>query len=431
MTLRDVAVKIGFKADTKQLDGVVSQLNSIKHQITALVAIQVVDRIAKLSEEFGSFAEHIHQAALSAGITTEAFQKMAFSATQSGVSGEEAGLAIARLSRHLYEARKGGVEAQKAFADAGFTPQQISGFRNGQDALEALSDRFKDIQDPIRKEALAMELLGRGGYRMIGWLSQGSKAMKTQGDEATKLGIVLKTWQVDALVKLEHAFLKVWAVLKSLGAVFTSYLATPLTLFINDMLKLFSVNKDVVHSGLEGWAEKVAYAFGFVSGVIEGLVKQTREFLNTKEWAETWAVFKEGVAILAKVSFGAAVATFTALAAAVRFLGEALDFTTDTIFQFINAFKGAPSTLGFGAFAQQLKQPNQAQDINSAISSAYGAPALASPGGGGVSGTYTLSITNNNVVPTKDVADHLADKQAQFIKEKTDAHRKSKPSRVN
>jgi hypothetical protein len=270
---REILTKLGFEVDEKPLAKVEGLLGGIKRTLQVFAVAEVVRGIADMTERFAHFAEELHIAAESAGITVEKFQQLAFAAKQSAVSQEELGMSMARLSRHLYDARRGGEEANKAFMDAGFTQDQIAGFKTGSDVMAALADRFKDIQDPIKKQALAMELMGRGSVNMVGFLSQGSAAIDHMGMEASKLGIVLSGAQVNALVKLEHALQKVWAIIEGVGKAIAATLAPAITGAIDYFLKLFGAASNVLKLNWQEWAYKISFAAGYVVGVIEGVIK--------------------------------------------------------------------------------------------------------------------------------------------------------------
>lgn len=281
MTFKELLVKIGFDLTGKdKLDKTEQALEGIKRRLEFLTGIEIAKGVFELAERFSKFAEEIHIAAESAGITAEAFQKLAFAAGQNAVSQDEMSGAMARLSRHLYDARRGGAEAAKVFADAGFTPTQIDRFHTGSDVMLALADRFKNIQDPIKKQAIAMELMGRGSINMVGFLSKGSNAIRGMGDEAERLGIVLSGAQVEALVQVEHSLQKLWGTVKGFSATIAALFGPSITFIIDKMLKFYEINHKLIQEGVESWAHKFAYAMGFIYGLIEDVVKATLKFAD-------------------------------------------------------------------------------------------------------------------------------------------------------
>lgn len=302
MTRRELIAKLGFEVDEKPLKKVEDSLEGIKAGLELLGAAEVIKGAIELVEHFAKFGEALHVAATSAGLTAEEFQKLSFAAGESAVSSEEMSTAMARLARNLYDARKGSVEAQTTFIQAGFSQQQIQGFKTSADVMRGLADRFKDIQDPIKKQALAQELLGRGSINMVGFLSQGSAAIGGLGDEAQKLGIVLSGGQVEAITKVEHALTKMGAVFNAIGATIVSYFAPSISSMINEFLKFYEVNRKVIDVNIRAWVYDVTYALGFLYGIVKFVVQIFIDWVSTHQLLARR--LGEGVLIL--FAFGAA-----------------------------------------------------------------------------------------------------------------------------
>lgn len=283
MNFKDFITKFSFEVDHAPLEKVEKKLDQIKERLEFLAAAEVIKGIYELGEKFAHFAEELHVAAVSAGLTVEAFQKLSFAAAKSSISQEELGGAMARLSRRIYEARMGSEEAQKAFLQAGLSPQQVLTFKNGGDAMAALADRFQNIQDPIQKSALAMQLMGRGSVNMVAFLSQGSAAIRETGAEAEKLGIILSGQQVEALVKVEHSFHELWAVMKALGATIASYFAPSIETAIHDFLKFYEVNKKLIDTNVRAWVWDITFALGFVYEAVKTVAQEFFNFAKSHE----------------------------------------------------------------------------------------------------------------------------------------------------
>lgn len=280
--VRDVLTKFNFKVDHEKLDRLEGQLEGIKRRLEFLGAVEITRGLFELAEKFSAIGENLIRASEATGITVEEIQKLQFAAQQAGVSGEEMSHSLTILSRQLYAARNGSQEAQLAFGQIGLTPDQVNGFKNSRDALLAISDRLRLIDDPIKRAALSQQVLGRGSQRLAGLLSKGSVAIKEQGEEAQRLGIVLSGSQVKSLEKVEHAFNRLWGVMKAFGATIAAKVAPVIEYLINDFLKFFGANKALIDLNLEEWWLKFAYALGFVYGVLKGLTIQVLDF--AKAW---------------------------------------------------------------------------------------------------------------------------------------------------
>lgn len=283
MTFRELITKWGFETDTKPIENVERALEKIQHRLDFLVASAVMHKVFELTEQFAHFAEELHVAAMSAGITVEAFQKLAGAGMKSAVTQEEMGGAMARLSRHLYQARMGSKDAVEAFQQVGFTFDQIHSFRTGSDVMLALADRFKGIQDPIQKQALAMQLMGRGSFNMVAFLSQGSSAIKQMGIESEKAGMILSEHQVGALVKVEHAMLSLFRLFKVVGATIASEFAPSVETAIRDFLKFYEANRKLIETNIRAWVYDLTYALGFVYQAVKFVVQEFFNFAKSHE----------------------------------------------------------------------------------------------------------------------------------------------------
>lgn len=282
-SIRELITKWGFEVDEKPLDKIEHSLEQIKGRLEFISATEVIKGIFDLTERFANFAEELHIAAVSAGVTVEAFEKLAFAAGQSAVSQDEMAMSMARLSRMVYQARQGSEQATMAFNRVGFSGEQVANFKSGSDAMMALADRFKDIHDPIEKQALAMQLMGRGSVNMVGFLSQGSAAIRGMGNEAEKLGAIITKKQVDALIKLEHAMKEIYAVFQAVGATIASYLAPEVEAVIHDFLKFYEANRKIIDSNIKAWVYDVSFAFGYIYEIVKVLTQKFFDFAKSHD----------------------------------------------------------------------------------------------------------------------------------------------------
>jgi hypothetical protein len=297
MILKELIGKIGFDVDKEKLDGVEKQLEGIKRLMEAFGAAEVVKGIAEMAEKFGEMAEKIHLSAAAAGITTTAFQQLAFSAQQSGVSQDELGSATARLSKSLFNAKMGSVEAQRAFMRFGITQEQIMGMKNGEQAMKALADGVKRTGGGFEALGPMMELTGRGSRNMMEWLQKGSGAMAEQEKRAKQIGAVLGEENVEALVEVTHAMGAFVQVLKTIGATIASYFAPSIKTAIDEFIKFYAVNRQIIQLEIKRWVWDITYALGFLWGAVKFVAQG---FLNFAKNHET--LVRRGGELLAVIS---------------------------------------------------------------------------------------------------------------------------------
>ena len=277
-SLRELTAKIFFEADTKGLEHIEHKLESINSRLEILAAGEILRGIFELAERFSTVGENIETAAISAGLGIEAFQKLAFAAGQNAVSQEELSGALAKLARNLSEARDGSKSAIDAFAAVGISPEQVAGFHDAGEAMAALSDRIAQIDDPIKRAAATMSLLGRGSTKMIKFLSHGSAEMKELSGQADAMGTVLSTEQVENLAKLEDAMSALGLVFKTAGAALAANFAPAIIWLTSAIGKFYAANRKAISVQMEKWAYDITYALGYAYGWFEKITQIVLDF---------------------------------------------------------------------------------------------------------------------------------------------------------
>lgn len=415
MTLRELVTKWTFDIKDKPLEGMEQKIEGIKKRIDLLIGAEILEKLFSLGERFAKIGEEIKLASDAAGISAESFQKLAYAARLNNVEQDEMQQGLRVLARRLYDARKGGAEAQTAFKNVGFTPEQVRGFRNTQEAVLAMSDRFHAIQDPIKKAALAQELMGRGGTRLVGFLSKGSKAINAYGKEAERLGIVLSSGQVEALDELENTLQKLWAVFKSFAGVVAATVAPAIKLAVELFIKFLAANRDLIQLNMKGYLLQIAYGFGFVFGIVEGLIIQFQklakffgfegrigEFLGKLTLLVTgFFALQKGISLVVTVftALRAIMAT-SALFLSPWLLGiTALVFGIQALWTVLNGGNFWDSWLGqmFSAIYQFSAKLADLTGITSLVGKASGFASSLFNGGGPPSGALSAQSNSSNL----------------------------------
>ena len=345
MTVEEFVTKYIFRTEDQGADALSKKIDGLNSKLGALTALEIGKTLFHMAESFGNVGDELQAAAYSAGITSEAMQKLQYSAAQSGASAEDASVAMQRLARNLYEARHGGKEAQEAFRQVGISPEQLMGFKDAEAALHGVSDRFVNIQDPIKKAALMQELFGRGGAKMALWLSQGSKALKDMGKTAEEVGAVLRNDQVDELASVQDSFETLGQVVKTFSAGLIADIGPAVRSMIRYFLDWYAANRKIIEINFKAWADKFLYTMGYVAetlrevgDVILGFIGRHKELVTnvllviTAFATAMWVAGKLGGAIqgLGNIfkavgsPLGLVVGSLLALAVAVESIWEVL-----------------------------------------------------------------------------------------------------------
>lgn len=123
------------------------------------------------------------------GMSAAAVQELGYAASQSSSDVEGMTLAMTGLSNKLDEAKKGGKNANKALRDVGLDKGAAG--RPLDETLGKIADQFATMPDGAKKSALAVDLFGKAGSKMIPLLNGGSAGLAALRKEAVDTGYVI------------------------------------------------------------------------------------------------------------------------------------------------------------------------------------------------------------------------------------------------
>ena len=134
------------------------------------------------------------------GISAEAVQELGFASSQSGGSVETMTVGLRTLSNMAQNAAKGSKDAAKAFHEVGLNAKDVTSGKVPLDqALGQIADKFQAMPDGAKKSALAVDLFGRQGAKLIPLLNEGSAGVAKLRQEARDLGVVIDNETAKAL----------------------------------------------------------------------------------------------------------------------------------------------------------------------------------------------------------------------------------------
>lgn len=193
-TVRELVTKWGFDIDEAPLKKMDQGIESLKTGLFAIgaaagAAAGTLFGIAKATANAGDEAR---KSAMSVGVSTEAFQEMSFAAKLGGVEQEAFTGALQKLSRSAVEAGAGIATYADTYKKLGINVKTTDGkIKGSEQLLGEIADRFQKMPDGAEKTALAMELFGRTGAKLIPTLNAGSEGIGKLRQEAQDLGIVI------------------------------------------------------------------------------------------------------------------------------------------------------------------------------------------------------------------------------------------------
>jgi hypothetical protein len=137
-------------------------------------------------------ADHASKTAKALGITIEAYQGLSFAASLGGVAQGEMTQSLTKFNKVISEAAAGTKKQAQAFADLGVALRDSSGkLKTADQLLLDVADRFARYEDGANKAALAQELFGRSGAKLIPMLNSGREGIEQLMQRAQKLGLIM------------------------------------------------------------------------------------------------------------------------------------------------------------------------------------------------------------------------------------------------
>jgi hypothetical protein len=225
-------------------------------QLTSFVkqAIDAGDRMQKLSQQTGIATQNI------AGL------QLAF--RQGGGSAQEMETAVAKLVTSMSK-------QTDTFKSLNITSKDTFG------ALSQVADKFQQMPDGAKKSALAYELFGRSGLRLIPILNQGSEGLKSYIALSQKLGTSVTPETAKAFEKYNDTMDTVSAAMEGLAMQAATALVPALQSLADALLSLFE--SGAVQRGLENLIDAFkilgvimgAKLIGGIASVLGGLFSVT------------------------------------------------------------------------------------------------------------------------------------------------------------
>lgn len=231
---RDIAAVAGGISLERAISNVVHGLKSM-----ATHALQQADEMGKMAQRIG--------------IPVEELSKLRLAADLSGVSMEQVGVAVGRLSRAMSQIAGGKTnDTANAFKALGISVTGAGGaLKTSTQVMEEVAEKFKGMNDGAGKTALAIAIFGRAGAAMIPMLNQGAEGLKEAREEAEKLGLVIDLKTAKAAEEFNDNMRRLRLSLEGVSLKVAAELAPALAVLTKHFVDLVK-DGDLVKVGAEG-----------------------------------------------------------------------------------------------------------------------------------------------------------------------------------
>lgn len=179
--------------------------NKTALSIAAFVAVNAlaIEKTVHAAEMLAEYGETVERVARVTGMNTDAVQQWTYAANTVGVSAKESAKALEEISQAQNKALHENKDAAAAFAAVGISMQQLKA-QSPQETLYKVADAFAASADGAAKAAVAHEVFGAEGDKLIPLLNKGSEALRALGNDAQAAGAVLDQNLVVHLAALDE-----------------------------------------------------------------------------------------------------------------------------------------------------------------------------------------------------------------------------------
>jgi hypothetical protein len=163
------------------------------------------------------FADSIAKTADKVGLSTDALQKYRYAADLAGVSNGELDKAFDKLNKSIGETISDGTGAAfDAFEQLGLSSDLMSGkLRGTEPVFLAVSDALAQVDDHSQRAALAADIFGRSGTKLINLMKNGRGDIKAAAKELDDFGGVIEEGTLRSSEKAIDAITRLTTLMQS------------------------------------------------------------------------------------------------------------------------------------------------------------------------------------------------------------------------
>jgi hypothetical protein len=215
-------------------------------------------------------------------VSVEAIQAYSLAAAQAGLSSEEFAKSLQRLTVSVGKAD--GEKDTNPFAKLGLSVEQLKSLKP-EEIFESVADALANIANDQERAALATEIFGRGGVKLLPLINGGADALARAREEAEGLGGILTQEEVRNVEAMNDAFTKVGAAVQAVINKVVVNLS-PVIKEIADNFTAFIAQANSANLGAEiadrllSFVEVFAETFRGVAKFLGDFLEQLRQLVN-------------------------------------------------------------------------------------------------------------------------------------------------------
>lgn len=241
--------------------------------LAAVAVLALVVGLGKLAFSAAKMGDDFAKTATQVGTTASALSELTFAAQIGGAGMAEVATTLRVVSKRVNDANNGLETSVRSFKQAGIAVRKTNGqLKTAEELIMDSADAFKALKSPVERTALAQELFGRSGTKLIPTLLLGRQGIMELREEAVLLGLTFTQLEAEQAELFQDELLRLMSTFKGLALTIGKQLVPMLT-------TLFTFLKDVMLV--------VVPAVNFVFQALLGTVKALLEPISALATAFT------------------------------------------------------------------------------------------------------------------------------------------------
>src|SRR6218665_1676509 len=189
--LREAAgYMVGFKNEASAaMGGAVSAIDNLRNRLLGLLAVISSGAFVAFARQQIDVQDALGDSAERAGVAVEQFSGLAYASRFADLSTEDLEKTYAKLSGTLTDALQGQKQSVELMSRLKLDTKN---FKDADQLLMAIADRFQRMPDGIAKTSLAVDVFGEKlGPRLLPLLNLGQEGIRELREEAERMGLVV------------------------------------------------------------------------------------------------------------------------------------------------------------------------------------------------------------------------------------------------
>lgn len=293
---------------TEKAKGGFTVLKGVIANLASQAISKAIDGLKKLNDsvkESASIGDDVDKMSQKLGMSRKGYQEWSYVLSQSGVEISSLQAGMKSLSNSIDGAINGSDSAIKMFSQLGISVDDLKN-KSAEDIFALVISGMQGMEDTATRTALANDLLGRSGQKLIPLFNETSKSTEELKNKANELGMVMSDEAVDASVEYTDAMDTLETVSSKLKSQLVAGVLPAITDIATELTE--NVDMDEVGNKIENVSTKIQDGIGKLTDAYDWTTKHKALLIGIGGVIGTLAV---GIGI-----YNASIALGTALKAA-------------------------------------------------------------------------------------------------------------------